>query len=44
MVLVAVDENKVDPAYLSVVKDNTVVFVGVVLGWESTPLAPKPEK
>ena len=41
VVLVSVDEKPVDPAYLSIVKDDTVILAGVVVRAEAVPIKPK---
>jgi hypothetical protein len=38
---VSVDEKPVDPVYLTVVKDDTVVLTGVVVRVKSIPIDPK---
>ena len=41
VVLVSVDEKPVDPVYLSIVKDDTVILAGVVVRAEAVPIKPK---
>jgi hypothetical protein len=41
VVLISVDEKPVDPAYLAIVKDDTVILVGGGFRVEGVPIKPK---